>query len=161
MTRGIKSRPDLSRETLLWLAGLLEGEGSFMAGPPSSPGSPVVAVQMVDEDVIVRAAQAFGGSSIPCGERAAGWQRTYQARLRGEPAVQLMRALRPWMGLRRQAQIDRALASWNPRRHKVNERDEARILRLVAEGNSYRAAGEATGFSYTTVGNVVARNKVA
>ena len=34
----------LSLTELHWLAGLLEGEGSFMAGPPSSPGLPIIAV---------------------------------------------------------------------------------------------------------------------
>ena len=33
---------------LHWLAGLLEGEGTFMTGPPSSPGLPVIAVNMTD-----------------------------------------------------------------------------------------------------------------
>jgi len=30
MVKGIKAQPDFGKETLLWLAGLLEGEGSFM-----------------------------------------------------------------------------------------------------------------------------------
>ena len=44
---------------LYWLAGLLEGEGSFMRGPPSRPNMPAIAIQMTDEDVIQRVAQLW------------------------------------------------------------------------------------------------------
>lgn len=46
-------------DELHWLAGLLEGEGSFMAGPPSSPGLPVLAVNMTDHDVMARLGRIF------------------------------------------------------------------------------------------------------
>jgi DNA invertase Pin-like site-specific DNA recombinase len=62
------------------------------------------------------------------------------------------------MGERRQAQIDRALDSWNPVARKMQPEDERRILQLLAAGGSYRSIGRLTGFSYTTVGNVAARN---
>jgi hypothetical protein len=84
MTTGIKAQPDFSRDTVLWLACLLEGEGSFMAGPPSHPNSPIIAVQATDEDVVAKVAQVFGVSHVPCAIRAAQWRRTYHARLRGE-----------------------------------------------------------------------------
>jgi hypothetical protein len=159
MTTGIKAQPDFSRDSLLWLAGLLEGEGSFMSGPPSHPNSPIIAVQMTDEDVVARVAQAFGVACVPCAIRTAQWRQTYHARLRGESAVRLMHALRPFMGKRRQAQIDKALASWKPQVRKMRPEDEKRVLELVASGDSYREIGRKIGVSYTTVGNVVKRNQ--
>ena len=39
-----------------WLAGILEGEGTFMSGPPSQPNSPIVRTCMTDRDVVARAA---------------------------------------------------------------------------------------------------------
>ena len=141
------------------LDSLLEGEGSFMPGPPSYPNSPIIAVQMTDEDVVVRVAQAFGVTYVPSAIRSAKWRRTYHARLPGESAVRLMQALPPWMGKRRQAQIDQAVASWHPQVRKVLPADERRILQLVAEERSYRAIGRETGFSCTTIGNVVARKR--
>ncbi len=49
---------------LHWLAGLLEGEGSFMVGPPSDPRRPAIAVQMTDEDVMRRIeSQADAGAA--------------------------------------------------------------------------------------------------
>jgi hypothetical protein len=159
MTIGVKARPDFSRETLLWLAGLLEGEGSFIPGPPSSPGVPRISVEMIDEDVIARAALALGNRYWRVGGRNDIWKPTYRTQLRGESAVRLMQVLRPMMGLRRQAQIDRALASWSPQEHRLRPEDEKRILQLVASGLSYRATGRQVGFSWSTVGNVVARNQ--
>ena len=52
--------PFASLTELHWLAGLLEGEGSFMTGPPSSPGLPVIAVNMTDQDVMARLGRIFG-----------------------------------------------------------------------------------------------------
>jgi len=37
-----------------WLCGLLEGEGSFMKGPPSRPQYPVISMCSTDEDVMQR-----------------------------------------------------------------------------------------------------------
>ena len=32
----------MALDPLYWLAGILEGEGTFMSGPPSRPNAPVV-----------------------------------------------------------------------------------------------------------------------
>jgi hypothetical protein len=157
VTTGVKARPDFSRDTLLWLAGLLEGEGSFLAGGPACPGVPRIAVEMTDEDVVARVAKAFGVSYFPIASRSERWKSTYRTQVRGESAVRLMQAIRPSMGNRRQGQIDRALACWNPQKHRVRPEDEDQILRLVREGKSYRETGRLTGFSRTAVCNAVAR----
>jgi hypothetical protein len=99
---------------LAWLAGLLEGEGSFIAGPPSAPRSPAVQVSMVDGDVVERAAALLGVSVTVVPSRREGWRTAYCARIRGARAVLWMKRLRPLMGVRRQAQIDRAAASYAP-----------------------------------------------
>src|SRR4051812_29292397 len=52
--------PPVSAQDLHWLAGLLEGEGSFIAGPPSAPRSPIVQATMVDRDIIDRAGALLG-----------------------------------------------------------------------------------------------------
>ena len=100
---------------LHWLAGLLEGEGTFMVGPPSSPGLPVIAVNMADHDVMARLGRIFERKVQVLRPRNARWQTSYQVRVLGREAVRWMSLLRPLMGSRRQAQIDRALASYAPR----------------------------------------------
>ncbi len=107
--------PELPITELHWLAGLLEGEGSFMAGPPSSPRLPVIAVNMTDRDVMVRVGRIFERKVHVVRPRNARWRTSYQVRVNGRSAVHWMTLLKPLMGSRRQAQIDRALASYAPR----------------------------------------------
>jgi hypothetical protein len=105
--------PPLHLTELHWLAGLLEGEGSFMTGPPRSPGLPVIAVNMTDHDVMARLGRIFGRKVHVVKPRNVRWRTSYQVRVHGLTAVRRMRVLRPLMGSRGQAQIDRA---WRPTR---------------------------------------------
>jgi hypothetical protein len=100
--------------TLHWLAGLLEGEGSFCMGTSSHPGKPYIAIQMSDEDVIAKVAAIWGTRyHVSCPKRSLsnGWHSIYATRLTGRRAVRLMLRLRSLMGQRRQVQITEALAS--------------------------------------------------
>ncbi len=98
---------------LCWLAGWLEGEGSFLAPPPSDPRRPRVAGESRDEDVIGEVARLIGVTPTrrtdPRGLEK-GWSPLFKALRRGSRAVILMHAIKPLMGERRQAQIDRALS---------------------------------------------------
>lgn len=98
--------------TIAWLAGLCEGECSFLRPAPSRPASPMVDLEMTDEPVIARVAGLLGVRYRRRDRRALkpNSQVTYHVRVSGRRAVQLMLTLRPWMSPRRQAQIDRAVA---------------------------------------------------
>ena len=50
--------PEIEDHDLHWLAGLLEGEGTFLKGPPSAPRAPAVQLSMADRDVPNRSATA-------------------------------------------------------------------------------------------------------
>ncbi len=97
---------------LHWLAGLLEGEGSFLAGPPSRPTHPIVAVEMTDEDIVARIAQLWGCSYQLWPRRKSHHKDTFRVRLTGGSAVAAMRAVYPLLGNRRRQQIDTALACY-------------------------------------------------
>ena len=98
---------------LAWLAGLLEGEGSFQQGPPSRPTQPRVMLNMTDEDTVLRAALLMGVVSVVRVAPGIPHRKTiFQIALRGQRAVSLMRALRPWMSVRRKAQIDAAISCY-------------------------------------------------
>lgn len=104
-------------KTKYWLAGFLEGEGSFMKGTPSSPNMSSVAVTTTDEDVIQKVASLWGVKYHEIREKRRDekphWKTAYVIRLRGYKAVELMKSLRPLMGIRRQQQIDKALAAYS------------------------------------------------
>lgn len=83
----------METQDLRWLAGLLEGEGSFCAGPPNRPNNPRIELAMTDRDVLDRVASLFQVQYI--GER----HRTYRGKvlkplytisLRGKRSVSLM-----------------------------------------------------------------------
>lgn len=89
-----------------WLAGLLEGEGSF----GQDGASIVVEVKMTDRDVIARAALAFGGVNVyavpqsPL-ELERGHKPCFRARARGTRALDIMLRVYPYLGERRAARV--------------------------------------------------------
>ena len=140
--------PKLPPTELHWLAGLLEGEGSFMTGPPSSPGLPVIAVNMTDHDVMARLGRIFGRKVHALEPRNPRWRTSYQVRVTGGAAVHWMTLLRPLMGSRRQAQIDRALASYAPRPVALLTDEAARAaLDALVGGASVQSVAERFGVS--------------
>jgi hypothetical protein len=140
--------PDISVVDLHWLAGLLEGEGTFLAGPPSAPRSPVIQFWMTDRDVVERAGALLDSAVMPHAPRRAHWKTTYAVRLCGPRAVVWMRRLWPLMGTRRRAQIDRAIASYGPDPRRVmDDEGAAAALLALAGGESIKAVAERFGTS--------------
>lgn len=73
---------------------------------------------------------------------------TYLVRVTGAKAVAWMTALRPLMSKRRRTQIDRALASYDPRPVALLDDDSAsRALALLASGSSVRDVAAQFGTS--------------
>ena len=141
-------RMEVAIETheLHWLAGLLEGEGSFMAGPPSSPRMPIISVHMTDQDVIARVGRIFSRKPHSVRQRDPRWQASYLVRVTGSRAVDWMTLLRPLMGERRQAQIDCALACYAPRPTALLTDDTARAaLDALSGGESVKAVASRFG----------------
>jgi hypothetical protein len=138
----------LPSNELHWLAGLLEGEGTFMTGPPSSPGLPGIAVNMTDHDVMAQLGRIFGRKVHELKPRNARWRTSYQVRVNGGAAVRWMTVLRPLMGSRRQGQIDRALASDAPRPVALLTDEAARAaLDDLLGGASVKSVAERFGVS--------------
>lgn len=131
----------MTEHELYWLAGLLEGEGSFLFGPPSQPNRISLALQMTDEDVVRRAALMMGEQPVGCTRRNSekGWKPLYYFRVRGKEAAAWMKLLLPLMGLRRSQRIREVLAAFVPR----NRGDNLRKLTAenVLELKALRAAG--------------------
>lgn len=147
----------MKETTLYWLAGLLEGEGSFTAGPPSAPNQPRISLQMTDEDVVEKVAALFGVGYlfIRRDPRNLGWKDYFKTQVVGFPAVTLMRRLRPLMGQRRQQQIDKALASYVGRLAGDNSRkltaEQAAEVRERVKTEPVAALSREYGISRATV----------
>jgi hypothetical protein len=116
--------PDASPfHDMYWLAGILEAEGSFLRGYTTKANQPRIQMTTTDEDVVGWVATWLGVKYTPLKPRATGTPGTKQAFfvcVSAGPAVRLMQQLYPLMGKRRQEQIERALASYDPHKHKRN-----------------------------------------
>jgi len=145
-----------------WLVGLLEGEGSFLAPSPSAPNQPRIAIHMTDLDVIERVAALFGISYIAKSNRTKPgkeWKPSFKVILRGRRAADLMQRLRPYLGIRRQQQIDRALANFNPmapgdNTRKLTAESVLQVRKRLTSGESVRAVAGEFGVSRDVIRKV-------
>ena len=103
---------------MAWLAGLLEGEGSFISAGFDGHHYPQVQMTMCDRYVLDRAMSLMPSSRIYTikDERAVerGWSQAWMVRVSGAPAALVMKTVLRWMGSRRTNAIDRSLAAWRP-----------------------------------------------
>jgi hypothetical protein len=125
----------LTWKELYWLAGWLEGEGSFCRPPPSSPRSPRVTGGSSDRDVIEEVARLLRVKPSRVRNRREHWSDYWRLVLNGGRAIALMQAIAPAMGKRRQQQISDAIRSasdagavlgWHERRARGAWAREAR-----------------------------------
>jgi hypothetical protein len=107
-------------QALGWLAGFLEGEGSFIYHQRIDPkGKPhnhfIISVQSTDEDALQRVGEMVGNKVHRVHrprDSAKGWQPIYSVRLqRRNDVVAWCRRLYPLMSARRQKQIEVLLAA--------------------------------------------------
>ena len=96
----------MTRDDLIWLAGLAEGEACFDLHKGRSPR---IRIGMTDRDVVERAATLVG-SSCRLQLRVPPHAPMWHAELQGPRAAALMRDLLPFMGSRRSTRIATALA---------------------------------------------------
>ena len=135
---------------LYWLAGLLEGEGSFQA-PTERCHYPTIALAMTDEDVVARACKMMGEQKYHRSERGKdrGWKPCFTFRIRGMPAIIWMKKLKPMMGERRQSQIDTAITLYNP--VPVKRMTEAQKRYILLSPLGLRKLSKETGFSRASI----------
>lgn len=140
---------------LYWLAGLLEGEGSFVKGPPSNPKSPIISIQTTDEDVIARVAEIFGNKYHPTTKQKSHHKQSFSLNKKGLGAVDLMKQLYPHMGIRRKQQIDEAISSCSVRpKRSLTDEQALEIRRQIQKGENYLVLAKKYGVNRSTIFNV-------
>lgn len=102
-----------------WLYGILEAEGSFLPGVPSRPNAPIISIQMTDKDVMQKVAYLLGcklQSFQRKGFNKSGnpYKLAYMCIVKGKRSVSFMEKFKPYMGVRRQEQINKSLSSYDP-----------------------------------------------
>lgn len=135
-----------------WVAGLLEGEGTFIPGPPSKPHMPILVCEMTDEDVLRKLADCLDINSVtPVKKRQEHWKQSYVVQLRGSRAVSVMQELRPYMGSRRQKQIDKAIACYENKRGKTTEEQRKKAVERLNAGESAHEIAKEYGVSHWAI----------
>lgn len=104
----------LEMKDLYWLAGILEGEGSFcfVEPRPGHNGRPTVQIHMIDRDIIDRVGTLFGANVSTRKRRGSMRTDAHQVFLSGGKAIAWMMTLYTLMGLRRQRQIRTCIFHW-------------------------------------------------
>ena len=153
----------IKNNDLYWLAGLLEGEGSFMKGPPSAPNRPVISMQMTDKDIIEKAANIIGiGYCENKSTERKGYKKCWSVRTTGSRAMSIMRQVFSIMGERRQEQITKALDSHDPNKAQIRLTEEdVKKLRKLYETGAFTQQQLADKFKIdrTTANKIIKRKK--
>lgn len=133
-----------------WIAGFLEGEGSFTL----SGVDPRVSATQVELEPLQRLVSFFGGKIYPKKPAGFGKKQCHVWVLTGAQGVALMMTIYPLMCSRRQDQIRRAVLAWRSRgvtkgekHHLVTVSDEEALtaMRLVRDGRSIPIVAESIG----------------
>lgn len=108
----------VSMTDLHWLAGLLEGEGSFVNCRHKYPGGReyeqfVIQVCMTDKDPVEKVGRMLGGVTSEQKHRTKANKPVYRTAVQGARAIGWMQTLYPLMGVRRRAKIAECIRAFN------------------------------------------------
>jgi hypothetical protein len=96
---------------LMWLVGILEGEGYFGIHNARGYAYPIITLRMTDYDVVCQVCYLFGRDDSPTVTTIEDRKPMYSAQIVGKPARRIMQLVRPHMFSRRGHRIDTILAS--------------------------------------------------
>lgn len=106
----------MTSDETAWVAGILEGEGCFDYNGGHKKRYPRIRVEMCDTDVVERlhALIGCGRLSYPTKRGAKPqWRSTALLVINGREHVEpLLRAVRPWLGVRRGEKVDELLGAY-------------------------------------------------
>ena len=124
----------MTHDETLYIAGLLEGEGCFY----NNSGSPAITLGMTDEDVVRRYQSIVGGTSIKRTENKLGLgnKTMFVTVLSGHKAIEVMKSVRPLMGLRRSQAID-DIITWYESKLRNGDRNMCKRGHDLTDSNSY------------------------
>ncbi len=120
-----------------WLVGLLEGEGCFSFRQPNAI---MIALGMTDEDVVARAARLFGSTyrrDVSGQKRNARAKPMYLTYARGQRPFELMKAMLPFLGLRRQAKVLSAITAYRGPLRRACSRNKNTVITMLSNDKTH------------------------
>lgn len=100
----------VSKSDLMWLAGLIEGDGCFHL---SKSGKPAIFVEMTDKDVIERVGKIWHAEVYVNKPEKSHYKPSYRSSVFNNKAKSFMMALKPYMSSRRQSKIAEIIQTCN------------------------------------------------
>lgn len=141
----------VSKSDLMWLAGLIEGDGCFHL---TKSGKPAVAVEMTDKDVIERVGKIWNAEVYCCEPKRKHYKPSYRSSVFSNKAKAFMIALKPYMSSRRQSKIAEIIQNCNenytPRR-LINCLKIVEKIKLENKTISCRNLAPKYGVSHETI----------
>jgi hypothetical protein len=113
-SRHERQLPYIKRQQLIWLAGLIEGEGCFYTRKDKH-GIPSFTLSMTDEDVIAYAADLLGCNYYTRQRREANAKTVYTIQINGYKVIDLIHVLLPYMFSRRRQKMLEVDEAWSTR----------------------------------------------
>lgn len=115
----------LTETEIAWLAGLLEGEGYFaFRTNRKNKRTPAIVLKMTDLDIVQRAQKLMDAKSIYVDNaQREGRKVSYTTAVIGYKAIDIMKAILPYMGERRGERIKESL-TWVPVRDRYDRLEE-------------------------------------
>lgn len=146
----------MNLETKFWLAGLLEGEGSFCKPAPSSKGAPFISLQMTDEDVVAKVSQIFGVKYHQTKKKKQHHKQCFIVVKTGFEAIEIMKEIKPLMSQRRQQQIENAINSSTVQKRKiVSQKNIEEIYKLAKAGLKQTQIASKMKFRRETINRIL------
>lgn len=97
------------RDQIIWLAGLIEGEGCFTY---TLQNGPRVSIKMVDEDTIIKISAIWKAPYHKINKQKSTWQDSYMISIYGSKAIQWMLSIYSLMSIRRKNKIRSIVQQW-------------------------------------------------
>ena len=155
----------MKRDDLMWLTGLLEGEGSFHFHHKKYPQ---IALVMTDQDTVERAASLMGTIAHREKRDTTSGGAVFRCSIAGPKAIMLMRDMLPQMGIRRSKRIRELIQAFeleNARRggpskfgpRKLSAQSVLLIRELRRRGLGVNRIAEIAGMSHQNIGSIVNR----
>lgn len=129
--------PSIYTLDAIWLAALLEGEGSFTCQVVSEYNiRPRITLNMTDKDVVDRAAKLFGAPLWGPYSKQAPRKDVWATAVAGWHAAEWMRILQPYLGKRRQAKVSEILGVWGQRKKRIGRPAAPKPVAVLAPWSS-------------------------
>lgn len=107
-------------QELAWVAGILEGEGSFVFN-----GKYIrVSASMTDLDVLQKVQIILGGNLIK-NKAYEGWKQSWTWYINTNAAVECMKKVLPFLCTRRTEQVVKALSLWNQKQNALKAKRDS------------------------------------